>query len=250
MKKNLLFIIPIITSLLSVYVNYSQAAPVDIKTYIPTNAYALLPTLKSETDRIFSDTGTPEYFGGLIEQESCISLTHSRCWKPSSQLKTSREEGAGVGQLTRAYNQDGSIRFDALTDLRNRYTSELKELSWSNVYQRPDLQIRSILLMSRDNWKRFPEVRDPFQRVAFMDAAYNGGAGGAVKERLQCGLTKGCNPQFWFGHVEKVCLKSKKPIYGNRSACDINREHVDLVIHYRMNKYVPYLRLGNSGSSK
>jgi hypothetical protein len=229
---------------------HAKAQSVNPKTYIPKNAYSLLPTLKTETQRIFPDSGAPEYFGGLIEHESCISLAHSRCWLPTSELLTTREQGVGLGQITRAFNTDGSTRFDSLADLRNRHMAELKEISWSNVKQRPDLQMRSILLMSRDNWKRFHEVRDLRERRAFMDAAYNGGVGGTLKERLQCGLTKGCNPQYWFDNVEDICLKSKKPIYAGRSACDINRHHVRDVFEIRQRKYIPYLRLGEPAAAQ
>ena len=71
--------------------------PSDIKRYIPVQASNHLPTLKKETDYYFPTLTFKHYFGGLIEQESCISLTHSKCWNPKSSLKTKREEGAGLG---------------------------------------------------------------------------------------------------------------------------------------------------------
>jgi hypothetical protein len=37
--------------------------------------------------------------------------------------------------------------------------------------------------------------------------------------------------------VERHCLKSRQPIYGSRSACDINREHVRNVFLVRRAKY-------------
>jgi hypothetical protein len=37
--------------------------------------------------------------------------------------------------------------------------------------------------------------------------------------------------------VERHCLKSRQPLYGNRSACDINREHVKNVFQVRLAKY-------------
>jgi len=121
--------------------------------YIPDKAYKYNVTIKENVDTHFNELneiGYAEYIPSLIEHESCISLTHKRCWEPTSRLKTQREEGAGLGQLTRTYRKDGTIRFDSLTDMRNRYRESLKELTWKNVYQRPDLQIRAITLMSRE----------------------------------------------------------------------------------------------------
>ena len=212
----------------------------DVKTYIPKNAPALLPLYKTEVERLMPDLETPWYFPGLTEHESCISLKHSRCFSSTAELKTSREQGAGLGQLTRTFNPDGSIRFDSLSDLRNANMAELKELSWSNIKQRPDLQIRGLVLMTRSNYKQLYVIKDDFQRLAMTDVAYNAGLGRVKKNRLQCGLTKGCDPQIWFDQVEKQCTASKKPIYGGRSACDIMNHHARDVLFTRMNKYQPF----------
>ena len=75
------------------------------------------------------------------------------------------------------------------------------------------------------------------EALAFADAAYNGGVSGVNNERRACKMTPGCDPNKWFGHTEKLCLKSKVALYGNRSACDINRHHVKDVLLVRSNKY-------------
>jgi len=182
------------------------------------------------------------YLGSLIELESCIHLKHPRCWNPKSRLKSAREEGAGLGQITRAFKADGTIRFDALSELKHKYPRELAELSWQVVYDRPDLQIRTLALMMRDNYQYFNKyVKDPYHAYAFADAAYNGGVGGVDHERRACKLATWCDPNQWFDNVEKLCLKSKAALYGNRSACDINREHVSNVINTRSEKYAKYL---------
>jgi hypothetical protein len=187
-------------------------------------------------------TPKAQYLASLIEHESCISLKHSRCWNPKSRLKTPREEGAGLGQITRAFKPDGAIRFDALSDLKHKYPRELYDLNWQTVYDRPDLQIRALALMMRDNYQQFDKyVPDKREAYAFADAAYNGGLGGVDHERRACKLASWCDPNRWFDNVEKLCLKSKAALYGNRSACDINRHHVQDVINNRSAKYAPYL---------
>lgn len=174
----------------------------------------------------------------MIEHESCISLTHSRCWDPSSRLKSQREEGAGLFQITRAYNASGGLRFDALNELRSKYRSELYQLTWQNIYTRPDLQIRAGILKLKENYEVFkPYAANELEALAFADAAYNGGVVGVNRERRACKLASNCDPSKWFGHTEKLCLKSKVALYGNRSACDINRYHVKDVIFTRSHKY-------------
>jgi hypothetical protein len=211
---------------------------VDVKTYIPLQAPQYFDTIKKEVKLIMPDFQYPYYFSALIEQESCISLTHSKCWNPKSKLDTKRELGVGLGQITKAYDSKGKVRFDTLTDLRRKYSSYLHELSWSSIEQRPDLQIRSIILLSKDNYNQYYAVKGEMSRIAFMDSAYNGGAGNLNKERRACGLKAKCNPAVWFGNVEKVCLRGSKVLYGNRTACMINREHVLNTLILRMPKYV------------
>lgn len=205
--------------------------------YIPPQAFKHKETIKTEIQNYFDNLPNPYYIPALIEHESCISLKHSRCWNSTSRLKSAREEGAGLGQITRAYNADGSLRFDSLYELRTRYKTELKDAAWETIYSRPDVQIRMIILMSRDNYNKLYDVPKGMERLAMTDAAYNGGMGGLQKGRRQCGLRQGCNPNIWFGNVEKIVVKSTKPIYGDRSPDDINKHHVKDVLKTRMPKY-------------
>jgi hypothetical protein len=193
------------------------------------------PILKAEQRAYWPSDPDPAILAALVEQESCTSLKSPRCWNPASRLKSAREEGAGMGQITRAYRADGSLRFDALAGLRDQYGADLAGLSWDTVYQRPDLQLRAVVLMSRDAARPF---RGAPAWLAFGDAAYNGGVAGVQRERRACKLSAGCDPGQWFGHVAEHCLKSRQPLYGGRSACDINREHVHNVFLVRRAKYV------------
>jgi hypothetical protein len=195
------------------------------------------PMLKAEQRKYWPDHPDPALLAALIEQESCA--TKKMCWSPTARLKSAREEGAGFGQITRAYRADGTTRFDALAGLRNQYRAELAGWSWGNVYNRPDLQLRAIVLMSRDLARRYRAAPDA---LSFADAAYNGGQTGVDKERRACAMSAGCDPGRWAGHVELHCLKSRQPIYGTRSACDINRQHVHAVMLERPAKYRALMR--------
>lgn len=187
---------------------------------VPAQAEPLLPMLRVEIERAWPDHPMPSYFGGLIEHESACPRPRS-CWQPTAQLKSAREEGAGLGQLTRAYRPDGSMRFDALAEMRAAHPA-LRELDWRTIYQRPDLQLRAVVLKSRDDWRAI----GPAARLEFADLAYNAGRSRVSQDRRACAMTPGCDPSQWAGHVERTCTASRQPIYGTRSACDISRHHV------------------------
>lgn len=190
---------------------------------LPDGFYKYGQVLKAEQLRYWPDHPDPAALYALVAQETGSCPKAKSCWNPAARLKSSREEGAGMGQITRAYRADGSQRFDALAGLRGQYGDALGELSWDNVYARPELQLRAIVLMSRDAARPF---RAAAEMLAFGDAGYNGGVGGVQKERRACALSARCDAGRWFGNVELHCLKSRQPLYGNRNACDINREHV------------------------
>ncbi len=201
-----------------------------------------MPTLQAEQRAAWPDHPKPYLLASLAGHESgCPCM--KKCWEPEQQFKgkfkdtgTQREEGGGIPQATRAWRKDGSLRFDALQEMSDRH-KELATLTWDNLYQRADLQMRFMVLMMRDNYQGLRVVRDPWQRLAFADAGYNGGMGGVQSERMACGVRAGCDPQKWFGNVDGVCLKSKAAMYGQRSACDINRHHVMDVLVVRAPKY-------------
>lgn len=212
------------------------ASAQDARSHIPAQAPQHLPTLASLQRAHWPSMPTPWVLAGQIEKESCITLKHSRCWNAASRLKSAREEGAGLGQITRTWRADGSQRFDALAELKALHP-QLAAWSWANVYERPDLQLLAIVLKNRDNWGRFAGVADPEQRLIFSTLAYNRGVGGVNAEMRACALTAGCNPQRWSGHVERTCTASRQPLYGGRSACDISRAYPLDVIARRAPKY-------------
>lgn len=221
----------------------SPVAAQDPKTYIHPRAKALLPEVGAEIERLFPALPKWEYVPGLIEHESCVTLRAAKCWNSTSELKTSREQGVGLGQLTRAWDKIGNLRFDNLDVLRKRYPSEMGQADWATFKDRPDLQIRGILLMLKEDYNYFAFIKDEELRLQMTDSAYNGGRRDAQRAREVCGMTKGCDPNRWFGNIENHCVKSKvaNPGYGGRNACDINNGHVRDVFLIRMGKFKPYM---------
>lgn len=230
------FLLLIVVALITICLT-SYACAVDYKTYIPPQAFTYKGVIQSELDTYFPSIPEYNYVPSLIEHESCISLTHSRCWNSKSELRTKRELGIGLGMVTVAYNPDGSIRFDTLKELKNNNKEALKDLYWENIYQRPDLQIRALILLVRNDYTRLRDVPDAIERLKMTDSAYNGGLGGLFKERRACGIAANCDPNIWDGHVEVYCLKSKKVLYGNRSPAMINRDHVRDTFYNKLPKY-------------
>lgn len=222
-----------------------------VSTYMPKNFYYHKSNLTTTVDRyinrfqpsIFTRHNWYPYFSSLIEHESCITLTNPRCWSSRSELNTKwpngkqREQGIGFGQITRAYTEAGVIRLDVLTDLKKRYPSELNGLTWENIKDKPQLQMRAIILLWSDNFNRLPSHIPDFDKLAMADSAYNGGYGFILKDRKTCGLKANCDPDLWFNNVETINNRGTKILYGNRTANMINRHHVKDVLLDRMGKY-------------
>lgn len=221
---------------------YARGA--DVGATVPPRAHQLAPLAVQQIERVWPGMPMRSYLGALVEQETCPSLQHRMCWSCTAQLKTDREEGASLGQLTRAYAANGSVRFDALAEVKTLDPEGLRELNWQSVYQRADLSLRAIVVKLRDCHQRLARQADAdaYNLTAFCDAAYNGGYGGLLADRRLCALTEGCNPNTWFGHVERHSGKSRTKWQGyGKSAFEINREHVHMALQVRRPKYVALL---------
>lgn len=194
---------------------------------IPANAEIWFALLVSTAQTYWADARMPWIMGAQIEKETCITLKHSKCWTPLAELKTSRENGIGFGQATRAYNADGSIRFDKISELRQAHTAALGDWSWARRYD-PVLQMRGLVLADMTSFKRFSALAEtPLDAWRFTLAGYNGGDGAVLKDRLRCKAVVGCNPKIWYGNVEVNSTKSRAKWKGyGQSAYEINRGYV------------------------
>lgn len=197
---------------------------------IPAAAHAWLPLLIATQAGLWADAHEPWTMAAQIERETCITLTHARCWSPRAELKTSRENGIGFGQVTRAYNAGGSIRFDKQAELRAQHV-ELRGWTWAERYS-PRYQMMGVVLMDRAGWARYVKLMaTPADVWAATLSGYNGGDGGVLKDRLMCHKVAGCDPSRWSGHVELHSTKSRVKWQGyGQSAYDINRGYVRQVL--------------------
>lgn len=226
----------------SALMSYARAD--DLRTDLPDRARQYAPMVRAQIDGAWPSMPMRSYVGSLIEQETCPSLRHRYCWSTTARLKTAREEGASLGQFTRAWRADGTERFDALAEVKSMDPAGLRELDWSSVYERADLSVRAILVKVRDCHRRLGSQTsaDVWNISAMCDAAYNGGLSAVLGERRMCAQAPGCDPDQWFGHVSLHSLKSRQRWQGyGKSAYEINREHVDMALVVRRPKYVALL---------
>jgi len=204
---------------------------------LPTNAKKYLPALDEQITVIWPTMPMRSMLGALVEQESCISLKHSKCWNPRAELNTSREYGFGLGQLTIAYRADRSVRFNKWQEVKDKY-AELADWQWEDRYD-AGMQLRTIVLMNHDCYSRMSKLNlTTHNTLAMCDSAYNGGFSGVLNDRRLCAARPGCDPDVWFGNVELYSQKSRQKWHGyGKSPYDINREHVTNVMVVRRPKY-------------
>lgn len=227
----------IFTGLLFLAVSgYARAAGVP-----PPAAVPLLPVLQSEQLAYWPNHPAPAVLAALVDQETCPSPRHPSCWSPRAELKTSREYGFGLGQKTIAYRADGSERFNAWRETRERESAVLAAWSWANRYDARQ-QLRAVVLDNRNCYRRLTRLIPGGEpALAMCDAAYNGGYGGLLDDRRRCAATPGCDPDQWFGHVEWTSGKSRVKWRGyGASAYEINRGHVDNVMIKRRPRYTAF----------
>lgn len=209
---------------------------------VPPQALEHLPTLVRAQRDLWPDAPRPQAFlAAQVEQESCITLKHSKCWNPRVELKTKREYGFGLGQTTTAYNADGSVRFNKWAELRTRCPS-LRGWTWENRFD-PAFQLTALVEMDKSLYRLWPDAASTRDRLGFTLSAYNGGEGHVRRDRLLCRNTDGCDPARWWGHVEHHSVKSRVPFKGyGKSPFQINREYPENIMGFRLPKYLAFFQ--------
>lgn len=197
------------------------------------NELKYLPVLDSEISRSWPDTFKRSFLAAQVRQETCPGLKSKRCWSPMAELKTSREYGFGLGQLT------VTSKFDNFKEAK-KLDPSLREWAWENRYN-AQYQLRTMILMDRSAYGSMKFSASPLDRMAFSFAAYNGGVGGVLSDRAVCRATAGCDPSRWFGHVEHTSKKAKVAANGyGKSFFEINRTYIKNIITVYSPRYEPF----------
>ena len=152
---------------------------------IPALAVAFLPVLQEELSTHWVDAPPAYYFAAQVEKETCITLKHSKCWNPRAELKTSREYGFGLGQLT------VTPKFNNF-EAAKTWDKSLAGWQWDDRYN-PRYQLRALVVYDRNLYRQVKGAASAHDRLAFALSAYNGGFGGLLKDRAMCASTGGCD---------------------------------------------------------
>ncbi len=209
---------------------------------LPRGALQHGPVLKEEYSRLWPTHPNPLVLFGQVEKETCISLTHSKCWTPNAKLETKREYGFSFGQFTVAYNADGTERFNVWKELKARHSKELADWSWENRLD-PRLGLRAVVLYDYQIFRNV-QAYSPHtvEALRFSLAAYNGGTGGLLSDIKLCKARLDCDPHVWYSTPVKLGVsatsnKSRVKWQGyGLSAFEINRGYVSS-IEQRAPKY-------------
>ena len=217
------------------FVNYTELelTPKQVnavpKAFLPHHE-TLIKVMKST----WKDIPVPSVIPALFEQETCYSATHYKCWNVKAELKTDREYGFGLGQLT------VTSKFNAWNEAKD-LDKRLKDWKWEDRYNAEYQMIAGVAMLKR-NWNIFKYAVNDIERFAFSTASYNGGIGGIQADQRVCRNTKGCNEWVWFGNVENTSLKAKTALKGyGKSFYETNREHTYNILKVRRFKYDPFM---------
>lgn len=218
-----------IAFLMCLVLSVGQAAP---PAKLPGDSAALLPLLKQEINTYWPAIPIREFPAGVIDQESN--------WKIKATLKTSREYGCGLGQFTRAYNANGSIRFDAVAETK-LLDKSLANWNFSNCYE-TTYQLRAVVLKLKQlNRYCSTVMADDVNALKCDGAGYNGGAGSVAKRIRLCSARGDCDPSVWEGNLDQQCPQSNAKVAGyGESFCMINSKYPGRVFS-RMPKFKGHL---------
>lgn len=224
---------PIFTASAAQQVAAVAPAPQNPLPKLPNDALSLMPVLRSEIGAFWPGLGLHAFPAGIVEQESL--------WKIRAKLQTSREYGCGLGQFTKAYDKNGKVRFDALTETK-RLDPSLADWNWEDCYN-AQFQLRGLVLKLKINDRSCAAQLVALREVLACDAAmYNGGAGSVSKRIRLCDIKPGCDPTKWFGHLEYMVAQSTVKVRGyGESFAETNSKYPGRVFA-RMDKYEGYLK--------
>lgn len=206
---------------------------------LPVNAQTNFPILQKHLANKWSTYEYPWFIAGQVEQETCISLKHSKCWSRKAELKTSREYGFGLGQLTIAYDAAGKERFNAFAEVK-KLDKDLADWAFEQRYD-ADKQLLAVVVRDKFEYSKIAGAANALEHSAFFFNSYNGGPGGMLQDRRLCKATAGCDSSKWFGNVENTSYKSKVAVKGyGKSFFEISREYPRNIIYVRSPRYKPY----------
>lgn len=160
------------------------------------NAERLLPVFEQVLDQHWIQAPMTHIMCGQVEQESG--------WRPKAELKTYREYGFGLGQITITSRFNN---FEAARKLK-----PLKNWAWEERFD-PECQLIYLTITDRSNYSQlrphFDSIEDTW---AASLVAYNAGMGTVLQRRAIAPATL---RRRWFLGLDSVFLKHEdRLLYG------------------------------------
>jgi hypothetical protein len=156
-------------------------------------------------------------------------------WKEKAELKTYREYGIGLSQITI------TKRYNNFTDAINRY----KELSYWKYSDRfnANYQLHFVVLQDKSNFTVNKKLfSDNINRWAGTLVSYNAGHGTVLNRRSLCKVTEGCDFNLWFGGLDSVQLKTETGKLYGRSLWKMRNDYPKSIIFELSGKYICLLK--------
>lgn len=193
---------------------------------IPDNAKTLLPVLSTAINQQWPGAPLRSIPAGQVEQESS--------WKEKATLKTSRELGRGLVQLTIAYKTDGTERFNAYKDAS--HVKALAAWDWRKDPFNTHYQLTYLTLTDRANFMMVRKYMvDDTEAWKAALVCYNAGEGRWLARRAMA-KQMGLPTNRWTNGLEQAHgVKENAILYGRALYVAVNE--YPRVIFQRAEKY-------------
>lgn len=181
-----------------------------------------LPILTEAFAAHWPDAPYRHYAAGQIEQESR--------WDERAELKTSREYGFGLGQITQ------TARFDNFREAQKLFPSWQWEDRFNVKYQ-----LGYAVITDRANFKRVSRLMaDDDSRWRALLVAYNAGYGTVLQRRAQA-IRTNIPHDRWVGGLETVSLPYETKLLYGRPLGERRNEYPRLICDVKAPKYVGWV---------
>ena len=168
----------------------------------------------------------PQIIPAQVEQESS--------WKEHATLKTSREFGRGLVQMTIAYSKTGAERFNIYKDAVGY--APLRGWDWRNDPYNVRYQLTYLVLRDRSTFKQIRlMMADDTEAWRATLVAYNAGIGRVMARRTNA-VKMGLDKTRWNGGLDQAHGTSENSMLYGRALWQAVNEY-PVVIFKRASKY-------------
>jgi hypothetical protein len=194
--------------------------------YVLTRAAPYLPILSAAFVSHWPDAPIRQHAAGQVEQESS--------WKSKATLKTSRELGRGLTQMTIAYTSTGKERFNIYRDAVQ--ARALKGWDWKADPYNVRYQLTFLVLQDKSNYMQMRHLFASDEEAVKAElVSYNAGAGRVLKRRAYA-LLKGLPCDKWTGGLDGAYSPKEAALLYGRPLYEAVNEY-PRVIFQRAGKY-------------